>query len=131
MVRLLAIQQLQMQITSGFIGKTLEKFPGQPKTERARHILLLFLRTNAFKSKFVHAAPNQVRPAAEIDDTPRKAFIHGHMRLAPERISRIKTGPISPNAFFISQRLNKSLPKGNPAIFDRVMRVHLEVAFAT
>ena len=42
MMRLIPVQQFQMQVAAGFIGKTLKKLARQPESEGTGHILLLF-----------------------------------------------------------------------------------------
>jgi hypothetical protein len=41
-VRLVAVKQFQMQIAPRLVGKALEKFPRQPKAERAGQVLIFF-----------------------------------------------------------------------------------------
>ena len=42
-MRFLAIQQFKVQVAAGFIGETLEKFPGQAEAKATGVILILFL----------------------------------------------------------------------------------------
>ena len=130
-VRFFPIEQFQMQIATRLVCETLKEFARQPKPKSARHVLTLFLFADAFELQLIQAAPNQAGPAAEIDDTPREAFIHGNMRFASERIPRIKSGPIAADAFLLSQGFAESLPKRDAAIFDRVVGVNVEIALAT
>lgn len=44
MMWFIAVEQLQVQITTGLIGEALEKLAGQAKSEGARSVLLLFRR---------------------------------------------------------------------------------------
>src|SRR5579862_6773073 len=76
MVRFVAIQQFQVEITAGFIGKSLKKLPGQPKAERARSVLVPGGFAQLPIGKRVQPPPNQVRPSAEIHYTTRQAFVH-------------------------------------------------------
>jgi hypothetical protein len=76
------------------------------------------------------STPNEIGPAAEIDDAPGEAFIHGHVRLAPKRVAGVETRAVAADAFLVSERLQKRLPERNPAILHRVMRIHFQVAFA-
>ena len=82
-MRFVPIEQFQVQVATGFIGESLEKLPRQPEPERAGHVLLLFgFGELLLDARLVHPAPDQVRPAAEIDHAPRQAFIHRHVRFA-------------------------------------------------
>ena len=42
MMRLIPVQQFQMQVAAGFIGKTLKKLARQPESAGAGHVLSLF-----------------------------------------------------------------------------------------
>ena len=77
------------------------------------------------------AAPGEVRPVAEIDHAPREAFIHRHIRLAGERVARVKPGAVTPHALFVAQRLDERLAQRDAAILDGVVVVHLDVTVAT
>src|SRR5262245_50511223 len=100
----------------------------------------------------IQPPPNQIWPAAKINHTSRQTFIHRHIRLTAgasvsrflrcgsaaraassvfERILRIKSSPVPPYPFFLSQRLKKRLAQGYPTILNRMMRVDLQIPFAT
>ena len=81
MMRLLTVKQLQVQIATGGVGKALKKLPGQPKAKRGRHILTLLVIADFLVAQLVQFSPNQIGPAAEIDDASRKGFIHRQIRL--------------------------------------------------
>src|SRR5689334_10193011 len=121
MVWLIPIQQFEVQVAPGLVRESLEKLSSQAKTECRRHILTFFLRRQRSVSLRIQAPPNQERSSAKIDHATRQAFIHGHVRLAREWVSRIKTRAVSPNPRFVSQRLDNSLPQRNPAILHGVM----------
>lgn len=42
MMRLITVEQFQVKIAAGFVGKALKKLTGQAKTEGRGHILFLF-----------------------------------------------------------------------------------------
>src|SRR5256885_1797053 len=96
-MRLFPVNQLQMQITPRFIGKSLKKFPRQTKPERARHVLSLSRLAELLEREFVKSPPNQIRPPSKIYHASCQTFIHRHIRLTRERIPRIKPRPISAN----------------------------------
>ena len=71
-----------------------------------------------------------MRSPAEINDAARETFVHRNIRFAGERIFWVKARAVTANSFFIAKRGCKCLSQCNAAIFDRVMRVHFQVAFA-
>jgi hypothetical protein len=79
----------------------------------------------------VQPTPHQVRTSAQIDNAPREAFIHRHIRFSGKRIARVESGSVSADAFFVAERLPKSRSQDQPAIFDGVMRIDFQVALAT
>src|SRR6516164_2889251 len=96
MVRLITIQQFQMQIAPRLIGKSLEKLACQPEPECAGTILGFLRFTEVFISQIAQSAPNQIWPAAEINHTAGEAFVHRNVRFTRERIPRVKSGPVTP-----------------------------------
>ena len=129
MVGLVAVQQFQVQIAPGFVGKSLKKLTRQAESKRAGHILSFFRWTDALLAEFIQPAPYQIGPPAEIYHAPRQAFVHGHVRLASEWITRIKAGPIPANSFLVTKRLNERLPKRKPTILNGVMSIYGKVTF--
>jgi len=127
---LFSVEQFQMQIASRLVGKTLKEFSRQSETKGARHVLIFFTVFDAFELQVVKAAPDQVRPAAEIDDASGQTFIHWDVRFAGERIARIKPGSVTTDAFLVAERFAKRLAEHEAAIFHRVVRVHFEIARA-
>ncbi len=122
------VQQFQMKIATAFIGKCLEELPRQPESKGRRGILRFFPRRDLLVGGRFQAAPHQMRASAKIDDAPRKAFIHWHIRLAGEGVARVEPGAVTADAFFITQSLDESGAEDKPTIFDRVMRIDFEVA---
>ena len=129
-MRLVAVKQFQMQIAAGFVGKGLEKFARQPKTERAGGVLVFFRAGNFPVRKSVHSAPDEVRSSAEIHDAAGEAFVHRHIGFAGERIFRMKAVAIAADAAFVAERGGKGLAEREAAVLDRVVRVHGKVAVA-
>src|SRR5439155_2545934 len=124
------VEQFQMEVAARFVGEALEKFPRQPEAKCARHVLLLFRCAEAFELQFVQTTPNQMWSSAEINDASRQTFIHGHISFAGGGMSRIKACAVPANASLLSESRMKRLTKRNATVLDRVMRIHLEVAFA-
>ena len=71
-----------------------------------------------------------MRPSAKINDTTREAFVHRHISFAGKRIFRMKAGAVAADAAFVAERGRESLSERDAAIFDGVMRVHLQIACA-
>ena len=120
-----------MKVATRLVGEALEEFSRQSETKRTRRVLLFFSVADSFELQIVQPAPDEVRPAAEIDDASGQTFIHGNVRFAGERIARIESRSVAPDAFLVTERLTKGLAEREAAIFHRVMRVHFEIAPAT
>ena len=104
-----AVEQLQMQVAPRFVGKCLKKLLRQPEPKGRRHVLVSLRGTNLLWGQIIQSAPDQIRPAAEIDDASRQAFIHRQVGFAREGISRIETRAVAANPFLVAQRLQKRL----------------------
>lgn len=131
MVGFFAVKQFQMQVAAGLVGEALEEFTCQAEAKRARHVLKFFFFADALKSKFVQPTPNEVRPAAEIDDASCEAFIHRHEALPGQWIARVEPGSISAQTFLVPERLCEGLAQRDAAVLHRVMRIDFQIAFAT
>ncbi len=125
------VKQFQMQVAPGFVGERLEKLPRQPEPEGRGHILPFLRSGQRGVGEILGNPPDQIRPPAEINHAPGQAFVHGHIRLARERIPRMKSRAVAADAFLVPQRLAEGLAQHQPAILDGVMRVHREVPLAT
>src|SRR5437867_954687 len=130
-MRLVPVQQLQMERATRLICKGLEELPGQPESKGAGHILQSFVFRKALELQLVQTAPDQTGPTAEIYHTPRQTFIHRHEGFAREGIARVEAGSIPSNARLVPEGLAEGLPQGQAAILHRVMRVHAQVAHAS
>src|ERR1019366_2770616 len=108
-MRLVAIKQFQMQIAARFVREALKKFAREAEPEHAGHVLNFFRTGNFLLRKFIQPAPDEMRPAAEIHHAAREAFVHRHIRLAGERILRMKTVAITADAAFVAERPGKGL----------------------
>src|SRR5438876_11665298 len=97
MVRFLSVEQLQMQRAARRIGEPLKEFSRQAEAKRARHVLALFRRADSLELQLVQSAPYEVRPAAEIDNTSRQAFVHRHIGFPGEGIARIEPCSVATN----------------------------------
>src|SRR5579862_2291240 len=124
MVWLVSVEQFQVQITSSFIGKCLEKLSRQAEPESTGHILGFLLFGNVFIRERIQAAPDKVRSPAKIDDASDEAFVHGNMGFPRERITRVKSGSIAPDSLLGAQGLQERLAKDQAAVFHRMVRVH-------
>ncbi len=115
-----------MKVATAFVGEALEKFAGQAEAEsRGRVLFFLGFDGEGFVGRFIQAAPDQIRPIAEVNDTTGESFIHRSRKASPpQRIARIEPGSVTPDAFFVAQRLYERLTKGNAAIFHRVMGIY-------
>jgi hypothetical protein len=131
MMRLIAIKQLQVQIATGFIGKSLEKLTRQAKSKLAGGILAFFRPAEFLIGKIVQSPPNQVRSPAEIHHAARQAFVHRDVSFGGKRILRVKTVAIAANPFFVSQGLYERQSERQAAIFHCVMGVHFQITLAT
>ena len=120
-----------MQIAPDLIGKSLEKFPRQPETESARHVLGLFRRRNPFKRKLIQAPPDEARTPAKIDHATSQTFIHRHVGLAREWVARIESESVTPQPLLRPERFEKSLSEAEAAILHGMMRIDFQIAFAT
>src|SRR5213594_2573999 len=109
MMGFIAIEQLQVQVAPRCIGKGLEKLAGQPKSERAGHVLFLFRPGHALKGKLIESTPDQVWPSAEIYNATRQTFVHGNVCFADKGVSRVKASAVTADAFLIPKRLGKGL----------------------
>ena len=130
MVRFIAVKQFKMEIAPGFIGESLEKLPGEPKAERARHVLRPVGFADGALGEFVQPTPDQIRSPAEINNTARQTFIHGHMRLAAKGVAGIKACSITTDAALITERLDKPLPKRDATILNGMVRIHFKIPLA-
>ena len=133
MVRFIPIQQFEMKIAPRFVGEALEKLAGEAETKRGGHILLFLDGCKLLVGKLVQPAPDKEGPAAEVDNTTSKGFVHGDegFALAGMRCAvSVKAGAVAANARFGAERFAEGLPERDAAIFDRVMGVHVEIAFA-
>ena len=54
------IEQFQMQIAPGFIGKALKKLPRQTEPKGAGHVLPLFGPADCLEGEVIQAPPDQV-----------------------------------------------------------------------
>src|SRR5436190_12358397 len=113
MVRFIAVKQLQMQIAMGLIGEALKKFPGQTEPESTGHVLISLRFTDSFMSQSVQPPPDQMRPAAEVNDAPGETFVHRYIGLAGKRIARIESRPVAADALFIAEGQRKGLAQGD------------------
>jgi len=129
-VRLLPIEQFQVQIGPRFAGEALEKLPRQAEPERAGHVLLPFGFADPLESEFIQAAPDQVRPSAEVYDAPGQTFVHGDVGFGAQWISRVEASAVAADTFLIPQRPGEGLTQSEAAILHRVMGVHFQVALA-
>src|SRR6266436_3450195 len=107
-MRFLSVKQLQMEVAPRLVCEALKEFPCESEPEGAGHVLGLFRRGHPLVRKAVQAAPYQIGSSAEINHTPRQALVHGNISFAGEWVSRIKPGPVAPDAFLIPQRLSDS-----------------------
>src|SRR5436190_433773 len=128
MVRFVTVQELKVKIAAGIVNEALEEFTSQPKTKNTGHVLVSVGLADRSMGKFAQAAPYQMRPSAEIDHAPGQTFVHRYIGFPSEGILWMKTGSVTTNPSLISQGTGKRLTKSNPAIFDRVMRVHFQIA---
>ena len=126
-MRLIAVKEFDVEIATRLIRKGLEKFPRESETKSSGRVLIFFREGKSFVSGIVESAPNQVWPAAEINDATREAFVHRNVGFAGERIFRMKARAVAADSFFVAQRLCKRLAQRNAAIFDGVMRVHFQI----
>lgn len=118
-----------MEVAARFICESLKEFSRQSKPKLARHVLQLF-GIGDFRRHFVQAAPNEVGPAAEIDNAAGQTFIHRHIGLALEYFLRIERKSIAPDPFFVAHRLLKGLAEHDSAVFNRVMSIYFQIASA-
>jgi len=119
-----------MQIAFGLIGKALEEFPRQAEPEGAGHVLRLIEVGDASLAQGIQSFPHQIRTAAEIDDAARKAFVHRDIGFASEGVFRVETGAVAAETPFIAQGLEKGLAQGDATIFNSMMGIDFQVAFA-
>src|SRR5205085_12237442 len=131
MMRLIAVEQFEVQIAAGFIRKSLKKFSGQTEPEGAGHILIFLRLTELLVGEAVQTAPDKVRPPAEINNASREAFVHRNISFGRERVARVEPGPIAANPFFVPERARESLAQDQAAIFDRMMGIDAEITPAT
>src|SRR5258707_12132980 len=115
MVRFAPVEQLQMQVATGFVRKPLEEFPRQAKAKGAGHVLRFIRLADLSVGQFIQTAPDQARSPAEIDDAAGEALIHWQIGFPGKRIARVEPGAVAANPPFLPQRLEKSLPQRNAA----------------
>jgi len=126
-MRLVAVEQLQMQVAARLVGETLEKLACQAEAERTGHILIPLALCDRLLCKLIQTTPDQMRPAAEVDDTTSQTFIHGHVGFAGKWVLGMKTGAVAANALLVAERPRKCLSQHDPTILDRVVRVHVQI----
>ena len=129
-MRLVTVEQLEMEVAPGLVGEALEKFAGQSKAEGAGHVLMLVGIGDALLGMVIQPAPDEVGAPAEINDGTAETFIHGHVGLAGERILGMKAVAVATDATLIAEGGGKGLAKGDAAILDGVMGVHFQIAIA-
>lgn len=78
----------------------------------------------------LQAAPDHVGASAEVNDAPGEAFVHGDVGFSCEGIARVEACAIALNALLIPQSFAERLSERYSAIFDGVMGVYLQIAFA-
>src|SRR5882724_3539305 len=129
-MRLVAVKQFEMQIAARFVRESLKKFFREAKTKCARSVLIFFNFGNFLLRKFVQSAPDKMWSSAKIHDATREAFVHRHISFSGERIFWIKSKPVTTNSLFVAERSHKCLSERDAAIFDGVVRIHFQIAFA-
>jgi len=66
----------------------------------------------------IHPAPDKEWPATEINNAPRKAFVHRHVTLSGKRITGIKPCSITSNPLLVSESNPERLPQNDATILD-------------
>lgn len=130
MVRLLTIEKLQMKIAPRFVGKCLEKLPGQTEAERGGHILILLLERHLAHRLVIQAAVDQIGPPAKIDHATDQAFIHWQISLSGKGVARIKTGAVAAKTGLIAESFQERLTQRQTAILHRMMGIDLDISLA-
>jgi hypothetical protein len=131
MVRFIPIKQFHVQIAPRFVGEALEKLLRQAEPELRRDVLFAVGNADAPMRLIVQPAPDEIGTPAKIDHAPCQALVHWKVRFAGPRVARIEAGSISPDAPLFSESFPKGLPERNPAVFDGVMRIDVQVALAS
>ena len=91
-----------MQIAAGIVRERLKKLLRQPKTKRGRNVLQLVGFRDGLLMISSQATPNEVRPIAEINHAPCKAFVHWDERLTSKWIARIEPGAVTPDTLLVA-----------------------------
>lgn len=81
-------------------------------------------------SEAIHSPPDEVWPAAKVDDAPRQALVHRHVGFAGEGVSGVETCTVTADSLLVAKRFQESLPERDSAIFDGVMRIYFQIAVA-
>ena len=117
-MRFVAIEHLQMKVAPRLVGERLEELASQTETERAGHVLALFRPAEGLVRKPAQAAPDQMRPAAEVNHAARQALVHRNVGFSGERVLRVKPGAITANACLVSKGPREGLAQNDAAILD-------------
>jgi hypothetical protein len=129
-MRFIAIEQLDVQVTPRFVREGLEKLACKAESECAGHVLPFFGCADSPKCELVEPAPYKVRATAKVNHTPCKALVHRHIRLGKQRVCGVEPGAEPPDAFPLAKCLRKSLAQRDSTVFDRMMRINRKVASA-
>lgn len=123
-----------MQVAARLICEALKEFASEAKSESTGQILPHFRVSNVLKGHFVQSTPDEIGAATEVDDAAGEAFVHGNVGFALLRGGDlsvwIKGKAVAAESFFVAEGLEEGLAEGDSAVFDGVMGVHFEVAFA-
>ena len=108
MVRVGAMQEADMKVAAELLS---ERVP-----EMLDHLRREITNGGAFE----WSVEVEVKAAGEVHDGARQGFIHRYVRMA-----------VAGNVCFIAHGFSKRLPQRDTNVFDRVMVVYMQVAFAT
>jgi hypothetical protein len=125
-----AIEQCQVKIASGFVGKPLKKFPRQTEAEGTGHILNLVRFGDPALAEGIQTLVDEERASTEVDDTSCKTFIHRYIGFSSEGVLGVKSRAVPTNAAFVTQGLGKGLAQCDAAVLHGVVRIDFQVTLA-
>lgn len=108
MVRVGAVQEADVKVAADLLS---ERVP-----EMLNHLRREITHSRAFEG----CVEVEVKAAGEVHDGARQGFIHRYVRMA-----------VAGDVCFVTHGLGERLSQRNTNIFDRVVVVYVQVAFAT
>jgi len=102
-VGFVAVEEFEVEIAAGLVGKGLEELVGEAETEGGGTVLVFLLYGDFLVGLGDQTAPYQIGSAAEINDAAGQAFVHGDVGFGGQGVAGVKTGAVAAEAGFVAQ----------------------------